>query len=194
IHLWDLTTGKELWKVRAYDNGRDFTKPDGIKGLVGIYALAFFPDGRTLAVSECSARVSLWDVATGKPTGQIDQMQAGSGKLLFLPDGKTLVSIGSGSVQFWVNGKARQRTVATPGVMQDIATTLSADGKFIAVGKDRPIAEGEFVVRLEGTVSLWDVATEKELQRLEVPTQVLGMALSPDGKTLAYSQYAAVHL
>src|SRR5262249_35061405 len=102
IHLWDLTTGKELWKVRAYDNGQDFKKP-GFGGLVGIYGLVFFPDSRTLAVSECSARVSLWDVATGKSAGAIDQWQGGSDTLQFLRDGKTLVSLGGGLVRFWVN-------------------------------------------------------------------------------------------
>src|SRR5262249_26860941 len=41
---------------------------------------------------------------------------------------------------------------------------------------------------------LYDVAGKKERRRVQVATQVMGIAFSPDGRTLAYTRMDAIHL
>src|SRR5262249_57094551 len=61
-------------------------------------------------------------------------------------------------------------------------------GKTIVTGGGRRVVRG-MLETLGGVVSLWDVATAKELRREELPQVVSGVALSPDGKTFALAQH-----
>ena len=59
-------------------------------------ALALSPDGRTLASSSGvlsePAAIRLWDVSSGRLIGHLEGHQARAGQLVFLPDGKRLIS------------------------------------------------------------------------------------------------------
>ena len=75
IVLWDVASRREL---------RTFGGPAG-----RILALAFSPDGKTLATTGADRGVRFWDVASGREDRRIDG--AGSGRALaFSPDGQTL--------------------------------------------------------------------------------------------------------
>src|SRR5262249_11819691 len=54
VQLWDVTSGKELRKLRA-------ESPSGYNA-----AAAFAPDGKTLAVSSGVSTVRIWDTESGK--------------------------------------------------------------------------------------------------------------------------------
>ena len=72
-----------------------------------IYALAFSPDGTTLASADGDGSARLWDAATQQEIGT--PMTAGPGPvyaLAFSPDGTTLVTTGAdgssgGSARLW---------------------------------------------------------------------------------------------
>ena len=73
-----------------------------------VYALAFSPDGATLATAGADGGIRLWDVATQQEIGT--PMTAGPGPvyaLAFSPDGATLATAGG-------DGRARLWNVAFP--------------------------------------------------------------------------------
>ncbi len=57
----DLSGGIELWDTTTGENVRDF---DG--GYSGNDAVAFSPDGKTLAVGGANQNILLWDTESGK--------------------------------------------------------------------------------------------------------------------------------
>jgi RNA polymerase sigma factor (sigma-70 family) len=133
LYLWEWQTEK---------------KPRVIEGLSRQpLALAFSPDGRTLAGSFDVASnnpVRLWDVATGRVKLRLnDERLYYSSRLAFSPDGKTLATTDqgnragkgwSGGVNLWdaATGKL-VREFPTPGESAD-DVCFSADGRWLAAG------------------------------------------------------------
>jgi RNA polymerase sigma factor (sigma-70 family) len=185
-HLWDLATGRKLRTFPGFDGGKDFKRPDWRGGLVGIHALAFSPDGKTLAVGEGDRRISLWDVATGRRLRRLEG--AGYRRILFLPGGKGILSANDALVCWRDAGGKELRRFPLGDRYSASAIALAPDGKSFVYGGPRYIIRGNQVVGSKGKLSLWDVAAGKERRRLDLPRQVVGVALSPDGKTLAYAQ------
>jgi hypothetical protein len=58
VRLWDLTTGKELWRAAGHQSWVRF--------------VAFSTDGKTLASGGGDGSVRLWETATGKERGRFD--------------------------------------------------------------------------------------------------------------------------
>ncbi|KNB53173.1 WD40 repeat domain-containing protein [Streptomyces caatingaensis] len=95
-----------VWQVRAVPGRPVALTPlaTGLRrrSLTGLEALAFSPDGRTLAAADDNHTIQLWDAGTGQPTltltGHTDKVES----LAFGPDGKTLMSSGDDcTVRFW---------------------------------------------------------------------------------------------
>jgi WD40 repeat protein len=131
-------------------------------------------------------KISRWDWTTRQ---ELPPMHIGGGHqtpLAFTPDGKTLVTIRVGSpeqsVRLWKfpSGEPALPLLGHTGAVLCIA--FSADGKTLA-------SRGA-----DATFRLWDVAARKEIRQMEMevadqgtrdenPGQ--GLALSPDGRTMA---------
>ncbi len=124
VHLWDFVTGRE---VRRLQSAADPASAHGL--FEGITALAFAPDGQTIAAisfyenkSNVSAIVKdddgqgrmlrLWEVATGKERYAIRQRRNEIASVAFAPEGRTLI-LGrtDGEILLWValHGKAGRR-------------------------------------------------------------------------------------
>ncbi|MFG1948548.1 NACHT and WD repeat domain-containing protein [Nonomuraea sp. NPDC048826] len=142
-------------------------------------AVAPSPDGRTLATGASGRKdpaIQLWDAATQRPDGPPLRPRGVRGLVStidFTPDGRTLLTSGPDGLRLW--DVASRREVAHDESLDGVAE-LSADGRFVAVGVDEAIA-------------IWDVARRAETgPRIRVPghTDVItGLAISPDGTTLA---------
>lgn len=88
LKLWDLTTNKPLQEL---DHGS---------------AIAFSPDGRTLAVADHDKKIELWDVDNWQKKQTLEGT-ADAMSMFFSPDGSRLAGVGAdGTVTFWdmVNG------------------------------------------------------------------------------------------
>src|SRR5439155_1928517 len=178
VLVWDAATGKELLSIPMND-GR-------------ITALAFAPDGRTLAGANYEA-VRLWDAATGAKLRDL----RGHGnseveRIAFAPDGQLLASGGRDrTVRLWDPATgAEVRRLQGDLIVQEalvlgtgqrvsverivLALTFSRDGKKLAVA-----ASGDKTFRV------WETATGKELPPIEgASSQVTALAFLPDNNTV----------
>ncbi|KAK3944343.1 hypothetical protein QBC46DRAFT_280208 [Diplogelasinospora grovesii] len=138
-------------------------------------AVAFSPDGRTLASGSNDNTVRLWDAASGAHRQTLEGHGDYVRTVAFSPDGRTLAS-GSydNTVRLWdaASGAHRQTLKGHSGYVYAVA--FSPDGKTLASSSG------------DKTVRLWDAASGAHRQTLEGHGgYVYAVAFSPDGKTLA---------
>ncbi|HYT89154.1 MAG TPA: hypothetical protein VEL76_10635, partial [Gemmataceae bacterium] len=160
----------------ATGRGETFPEPSP----ASVTALAFAPDGKTLATGGTDRSVRLWDVSTGRELRCLVGHKEAIFTVLFLPDGKTLVS-GSkdGAIILWdaTTGEQLRRLVHLQQPLDGLA--LSADGKLMASVGFRAVA-------------LWDMPAGQFLRRMEFDGRSVRQAtFLPDGKQLAVVSWDA---
>jgi WD40 repeat protein len=210
--LWDAANGEEIQRLTASQpDDRDAValklQVAGLRGGADASGMAFAPDGKTLAVATTefkqqtvSGSVKIWDVATGKETGQIKGPEGlGASCVAFTPDGKVL-AYGAANVISLCEpdaGKELRQIKAPDGV---ISLVFSPNGKTLAVrGRNQQ-------------VRVWETETGKELFQLgdaapaqpggavilarpgAVTPEVRNLAFSPDGQRLATASASTVRL
>lgn len=213
--LWDLETGKEIRRFEGHTNGVHWIQcssdgsrllsagKDGFlrmwsiesgKELKGWQAytdsaltVAYLPDGKR-AVSggidkdEANPKgpakyfVRLWNLETEQLIEQ-RQQSAQPWRVDVSPAGQLVAITDKSSIRLWdlQTGQVRLIDVRVPGTNAGIASCVfSPDGRTVMCGCH------------DGSVRLLDVATGKELRRLDKHTnQALGVAFSPDGRMAA---------
>jgi WD40 repeat protein len=176
----------EKWELKRNVDSDSF---DGRSAAVRdlVYAVAFSPDGKTLAMGGASPRVKggcllkLWDLQKEKLIGGTKETKEGDSdlgeavnSLTFSPDGKLLAAA-------CMDGKLRLfdgRTGELKKVWDDDSArwwvVFSPDGKtLVSQSGDK-------------TVKVWDVETAKVRRTLEGnKAGVMAAAFSPDGKLFA---------
>src|SRR5262249_57793257 len=92
--VWDAVAGRELRRMTVHDGE--------------VVALAFTPDGRTLASGGDGATLRLWEVASGRERRPLTGHSGGVRGVAFSPDGKNLAAAGGdGTARLWdVNAPA----------------------------------------------------------------------------------------
>ncbi len=163
IRLWDVAAGRQTRKFKT--------------NTPYIPRMDLSPDGKIVACNYC-----LWDRATGKELGRFKGQDYAIEAMAFSPDGRALAMAGGygspagGSIRLW--------DVATLTELRrfgdQLVHTLSyaPGGKLLAAGNG------------DGTVVLWDVATGREVHRINGhKREVNSVAFSPDGKAVASSSF-----
>jgi WD40 repeat protein len=180
IHLWDMTTGK------------DVTHLSGDPSLINV-VLAFAPDGKTMAASSQNAPVRVLDAVAGKELRQLDSVAAAAppapgapppivpgqlrnvAHMSFSPDGRAVLCVTFSELSLWetVTGRDRMRIVRTNGNLTRAA--MAPTGAVVAAGST------------SGVVQVFDAATGDELTRLDAGqgAGITSLAFAPDGTTLA---------
>src|SRR5262249_54580914 len=134
VQLWDVATGKHKATLQGHRGA--------------VWAVAFSPDGQTVATGGLDRMVRHWDVATGKLRASQAHVAAVH-SVAFAPDGKTLVTgSGDGTLKVW-----DMAMTPNPSMLQHAAAVhsvaFSPDGKSL-------VATGDFPAKV------WDVATGQE--------------------------------
>ncbi len=144
-----------------------------------VSAMAFSPDGDSLAIAGFDGRVRVFDVATRRQIGAPLPMAVGgfTDALAFSPDGRTLaVSAADHTVRLWDLAHRRTAGGALTGHTGTITSmAFSPDGRVLATGA------------ADDTVRLWDLPTYRQIGApLTGHTRTVnGIAFGPDGTTLA---------
>jgi WD40 repeat protein len=147
-------------------------------------ALALAPDGGTLATTERTSRLLLWDMTTQQLRADrelISYLEPGSNPS-FSPNGKLLAAPQSDStVKVWEVAGGKLRATLRGHNKLVTGTAFRPDGRLLATAsRDR-------------TVKLWDTATWQEKTTLREHTQVAwSVAFSPDGRVLASGDDAGI--
>jgi RNA polymerase sigma factor (sigma-70 family) len=204
LQLFDVATGKEARRLRCWPS---------------VVRLAFSPDGKTLAAAKSEGTVTLTDVRTGAPRPASPEPGSGLGGLRFTDGGRSLLTVGAEiAVRDWRTGRVVRR-YPDPRTDNVCGLSVSADGQVLAacdwggtvrlvdgrsgkglhaltghgVGVDKtlfaPDGRKLFTMGYDNAARVWDVATGKQLHRLEVAgaNSLNQLAVSADGKVLATS-------
>jgi WD40 repeat protein len=169
VKLWDVQTGLPV---------SPFQEPAGINPLSAVFS----PDGKKLAVTSVSpARTLVLDAHTGQAVCEIPQIAFGAGRLLFSPDSKLLVVVGSTTPAIFrfdaATGKERVDHYGhTFGVW---AVQLSANGSKLASWDSGR------------ALHLWDGKTGKHLSQLTASKEPV---FSPSCRLFAFVQGKKLHV
>jgi WD40 repeat protein len=176
VRIWDAASGTPIWSVGDH--------------AAEVLAVAFAPDGSSLASADADGLVKLRDADTGSVARTLSGHARGATSLAFSADGAALAcGGGDGTTSVWEvrtglrartfrPASSRAGTIRWDRPMTSIA--LSRDGETLATctaGVNQTFAE---------PVRIWDVRTG-ELKRAFSEPMITGrpMALSPDGAVLA---------
>ena len=174
VTLWDPWTGKVIGTLTGHN--RD------------VHALAFTPDGKTLATGGGDQTIRLWDVATRRqagvlqePTGLVDPKRETSTILAaaYSPDGNS-VAVANEDGQVSVYGLAPAGLFRSWMAHTDAAAALaySPDGQLLVSGG------------YDKVIKFWNPASGELIRSLDGHQGwVTSLAFSHDGRTLASGSY-----
>ena len=173
--------GIQIRDLKTRDLLQDLPQPAGAE------ALAWHPDGRTLAALGSDRVIQIWDVASGQSTIQLKGHQNGGIHFAFSRGGDVLASTSwDGTMRLW-DPRTGDQLFQTPSAIQSLR--ISRDGQRLAVR-----------IAGDGQLSLLEVAIVGRFYRTLVRDPVLGRgvyflpAISPDGRLLAVGMSDGVGL
>jgi len=183
IRIWDLKTGEQSCLLTGHEVPKDI--PTSLP--LEISALAFSADGRVLLSEANDETAKLWDTRAGQELRTLPNHDGSVAAVALSPDGALGVSTRGNRTQWGevddeqpAGGRIRVWEVATGKVRHVLlghradltCLTFSADGRYIFSGSH------------DRTVRQWEVDSGIELRRFKLMSSPLGIASTPDGKTL----------
>ena len=155
--------------------------PEFEETIVAPTALAFSPDGKTLAVGTMASGIELWDLKTLRKLPRLEGFKGGVFHLAFSPDSKTLAATyetypfhsRTKPIVLWDWAAAKTRHVI------DVHEGPISGIGFIDGGKQLVSASEDVSIRS------WEVATGKEVRLIKHTWNALDISIPGDGKLLA---------
>ncbi len=168
------------------------------KNLSSIVDLAFSDDGQWLVAGTNQGNViRVWEVASGRAVGLLEDSPGGARVVGFLPGSHTVAAVGwyRGSGLWMIQWDVQARTVSLkrPKLFTNKSPegmAIRPDGMAVSVFDSPPAPEDREVSDI---IRTWELATGKEIEprviakRYEIrpALRLLNLTYSPDGKVLA---------
>jgi len=149
------------WKVE-----HEFVVPD-------VFALAFSPDNRRLALSGLITQI--WDLESSRILADISPQFGGSASLSFSGDSSWLATADNdGDIRVFDAATGKLRSTATPSLLEALAVAFSPHGKSVIAGG------------VDKTVFIIDPQTGQVLRSLpSQPGPIVSLEVSADGRQVA---------
>jgi WD40 repeat protein len=207
VKVFDARTGGEILSLRA----------DGHR----VSALTYSPDGSRIATAAEGKPVKVWDSRTGAEVAILRGSERGERSVCYSPDGSRIATASGNAVKVWnaKTGAEVATLIASPRVVwvayspdgsrlvgssmgeikiwdaRNNAAVASFDGAKTTVTSVVYSADGSRIVATDGnnTTLVLDAAG-RLLPNEKVPEELTGSNVSPDGKFVAVTDGAAIHI
>jgi WD40 repeat protein len=144
VRLWDPSTGEPQRELT--DNGcalapgyGALAAPPTGEHALHVFAVAFSPDGSTLAAAGSDGFIRLWDVPSGKLLLTFCGHAEGVNRLAFTPDGRTLASLGNDhAIKLWHLGTGQPLFSMDSRAHELHGLAFSADGRVLVAAGQAP--------------------------------------------------------
>ncbi len=178
VRIWEVATGKESRRIPTD------------KGTNDINSMAWSDDGKILATWSLADRlIRMWDAETGKPLRNLSAGMDLIESLIFSPDSKRLIVLGSEQqpphrtllLQWEMDTGRSLPSLEAPigpanaGYYAHPRLAFSPDGRTLAAG-----GQGA-----EASIYVWEMVSGRLRLTLKQDEDVTALAFSPDGKLLA---------
>jgi WD40 repeat protein len=153
-----------------------------------VHALAFSPEGKTLAVADENHTIQLWDVATGKPQKKLNLGNDTARGLACAPDSRSLAAALNNGLQIWSDPLKddKPRHVREDNCVQ---VAYAPDGKSLAFSNGGRLW---LLDPTSGRVSgQWDPAPRHSLTDLAFAGDGRHLAVAFDNATIVIIRLAA---
>jgi WD40 repeat protein len=160
LHLWDAATGKPLWYAPALIRQRESPH------------VAFAADGKLVVACYAIDKLGVWDAGTGKLVRQLRLPNAAFLRLYGAARGSAVAAIDLAGRCYVADATKDDPPQWLFGDRDECFAAFSQGGTLLAAGGGKQ-------------VSVWEVATGKEVHQMPVPGQVRGLAFGAGDNSLA---------
>jgi WD40 repeat protein len=170
LYLWDLQTEGLLRTFSGHPSQ--------------ILDVAFSPDGQTIAscigAPEGAAAIIIWNIETGERMLELER-SSHINKVAFSTDGNKLLAAGQHGLKLWdIKTGELLRTYQEDGINKTRLARFSKSSDLIL--------ETEWGQNTKPMLRIFDTARGQCRQTISLTTHQRGLALSPDGRTLALAE------